>query len=309
MAFNSYNKTRFTSDEQAILTTILYSDIFEFPLTQKELWRLLISKKKIEKRAFTQALDHLSWVIIKKDGYYCLKGKQEIVSKRVGNLSEVKAKLILAKKVALRLSVIPTISFIGISGGLAVGNVTAADDIDLFIIVKKNTLFSSRFWIVMLLELLHVRRFPRMRNTANTICVNLLIDETSLTWPTDKHDLYTAREIAQIQPLFEREKMYRIFLQHNQWIKNFLPNAFESLQAVVPTKVSQKERIIILEKIGIFLLFEHCMRLLQIAYMKRRQTTEMVTKHQLAFHPKDYRAKTLSQLKLKLRQFGLLTNL
>src|SRR5438067_429922 len=108
--------------EHAILTTLLYSDIFNFPLTKDELWQLLISKRKIERSSFEKALQchceertHLSY----QDGYYCLSGRERIIRNRIENLPQVQKKLQIAKRAAFHLSYIPTIYFIGISGGLA----------------------------------------------------------------------------------------------------------------------------------------------------------------------------------------------
>ena len=123
------------------------------------------------------------------------------------------------------MSHIPTIKFIGISGGLALENATKDDDIDLFIIVKKGTLFTTRFWILALLEWKKLRRKRGDRYPANKVCVNLLVDESRLLWSAKKRDLYIAHEIAQIKPLFERDNSYQKFMDSNIWIRKFLPNS------------------------------------------------------------------------------------
>ena len=303
--FNNKKNIYNTSAQIALLTTILYSDIFSFPLTRDELWDFLISERKVTKADFTKGLQTIQKEIVYKDGYYCLKNREAIIKKRKENFVEVEKKMKRARFVARKLAAIPSIFFIGISGGLASGNVSANDDIDLVIITKKNTLFVSRFLIVLLLQLQGARRFRNQKNVADTICVNLLFDETALGFFADKQDIYTAREIAQIIPLFEREDMYRRFFNANDWIYKFLPN-------VVSQKTQQ-----IREDSEIFLLFlchimnntffEIMLRTVQIAWMSRHQTKEIVKKHVLAFHPNDYRIKTNGKLRLKMQQLGLLT--
>src|SRR3954467_14172971 len=101
------------SNDQAILKTLLYSDIFHFPLTRDELWKFLIATKKMTQKEFATALQHLSSVITHKNGFYCLKGEESIIRQRKKNMKEVHKKLLLAKKAAFYLSFIPTIQFIG----------------------------------------------------------------------------------------------------------------------------------------------------------------------------------------------------
>src|SRR5438105_5019698 len=127
--------------EKAILTTLLYNDIFHFPLTRDELWQFLISDRKIGKTAFVQALKRVSKAKLQvsvrcKKGYYFLAGSSENVKRREANTAQVQKKMKIAKRAAYYLSYIPTIYFIGLSGGLAAKNVTESDDIDFFIITK-----------------------------------------------------------------------------------------------------------------------------------------------------------------------------
>lgn len=302
---------RLTPVQRAILTTILYSDIFSFPLTKDELWRFLISDKKILHREFDSSLGNVH-SLTSKDEYFCLKGKEQIITQRKKNLSEVSKKVEIAYHVAKKLSIIPSILFIGISGGLAAGNAKTSDDIDFVIITKKNTLFTTRLLILIMLELLGVRRARTQKKTANTICLNLLFDETMIGWFKNSQDVYTAREIAQILPLFGRESMYHRFMKENDWITDFLPNAYSlsslQKQGSGDSRFHRNDNEGGLFK-SLFLnpFIENALRFLQMSFIKRHQTKEIVTKSMLAFHPNDYRTFVLKGLRLKMRQFGLLT--
>ena len=172
------------------------------------------------------------------------------------------------------------------------------------VITKKNTLFTTRFLLLLILQILGVRRSRNQKETADTICLNLLFDETAINWFSDKQDIYTAREISQLLPLFERNDTYRRFLLSNKWIKKYLPNIFYSRSSNFDSK---KSNGIFFSKIIINPFVETISRVLQMSLIKRHQTREIVTKHVLAFHPNDYRVFVLDQLRLKMRQFGLLT--
>jgi hypothetical protein len=300
----------FSSIEKSILTTILYSDIFHFPLTREELWRFLISDKAITRKEFAAALEHLGEKIGYKDGYYFLSGNEAIVEQRKKHLPEVKKKLQIAKKAAFYLSYIPTIKFIGISGGLALENAQSDDDIDLFIIVKKGTLFTTRFWILALLEWKQLRRKREEKNPSDKICINLLVDETRLLWPAKKRDLYIAHEIAQIKPLFERTGTYQKFMDSNSWIKKFLPNSLDEKSIFLGNH--WETNYLTLQFFSFFMSLrpiESFMRKFQKEYMKKHRTTEIVTQTLLALHPYDYRVSTLTILRTKCEKLGLLTNL
>lgn len=305
----AFSRLSLSDIEKAILTTIIYSDIFHFPLTREEIWHFLISSKTVTRQTFSHALQTLDKRVASKEGYYFLPGNEHIVEQRKKNQTEARKKMQIAKKTAWYLAHIPTIKFIGITGGLALDNVTKDDDIDLFIIVKKGTLFTTRFWILALLEWLGVRRKRKERRSANKICVNLLLDESRLAWPAKKRDLYTAHEIAQIKPLYEQTDTYQKFMESNIWIKKYLPNVMDEKYIFLGTSFAP--RYYILRLISFFLTlrpFEIYMRKLQEDYMKKYRTTEIVTKTLLALHPHNYGANALTVLRSKCEKLGLLTN-
>lgn len=296
--------------EQAVLKTLLYSDIFDFPLSRNELWEFLVTRKNIGKELFTQILDNLtaSGQIFHMNGYFCIAGRKKIIDKRQENLPEVEKKLGIARKAAYYLSYIPTIKFIGISGGLAMYDVDAEDDIDFFIITKRKTLFMTRIWILGFLQFLKLRRVRSDKNPADKICVNYLIDEENLKFKKDKHDIYIAHEIAQVKPLFERENTGKKFFKTNQWIKQFFPNADTLIDThILPRKTSASNSFKFLGFIMNLRPVSSFLEWLQIRYIKRHQTIEMVSNHAIAFHPYDYRVQTLKELKLRFQQLGLLT--
>lgn len=302
-------KSSISVEEEAILTTVLYSSIFSFPLTQEELWKYVISRQKIDKKAFKRSLTHLHQYLTQREHYVCLKGEEHTIAQRIANQSEVSRKQQIAQRASMLLSQIPTILFIGVSGGLAAKNVTQNDDIDLFIITKRNTMYTTRFLVLLLLQLHGLRRSRNQSQAANKICTNLFIDETELPWDFSKRDVYIAREIAQIEPLFERENMYKKFLDSNFWITAWLPNAFSEIDKAFYKQQNKSAFAYLISNILSLSLIENGMRFVQKSKMSRHRTIETVTNHHLAFHPRDYRSEVLSQLKLKMKDLGLLTKI
>lgn len=294
----------------AIIKTLLYSDIFDFPLTKNEIWQYLLTNTVITKGQFEKSLTRLLTankpLIASKGDLYCMSGREKVIAKRQKNASEVTKKLKLADKVVSYLSYIPTISFIGLSGGLSVGKATKHDDIDLFIITKKNTLFLTRLYVLFVLEVLGLRRRRVEPNPADKICPNFFLDETHLSWPKQSRDIYIAHEIAQLKPLFERNNTYKIFLQKNKWVQAFLPNTLQEIERATPKNV---RNFLSLQAVSFILRpAEPLASLLQKSVMKRHRTTEIITKERLSLHPNDYRPKTMRLLRLKCSKLGLLTN-
>jgi hypothetical protein len=66
--------SRENSIRKAIIRTLFYSDLFEFPLTQQELWRFLKSSHPITNTAFLRELQILcKQQIIHAPPFYALK--------------------------------------------------------------------------------------------------------------------------------------------------------------------------------------------------------------------------------------------
>lgn len=293
------------NNQKAILNTLLYSDIFNYPLTEEELWRGLITEKQVSRDTISKSAISLSESIIFKNGYYCLRGKEKIINKRIGRISIMQQKLEKAILIAKYLAFIPTIKFAGISGRLAHMDADKNDDIDMVFITKKNTLWATRFLILAVLEILNVRRKNNDKHPKNKICPNLIIDESAISWPDEKHDLYTAHEIISIYPLINRGNMYQKFINKNKWIKIFYANSLAGFRQ--GARIEEPRSYFTIKAISSFLSkppLEFILDKLQRLYMSKKRTSEYISSNLLAFHPKDYRPKILNDFALKRKKFG-----
>ena len=128
------------------------------------------------------------------------------------------------------------------------------------------------------------------------------------SWPEHKRDIYTAHEIAQLLPLFQRDETYQNFIKNNTWINTILINCQNEQSIFLHNKGKIDYQI--LRILGGFFfspVFEGIMHKIQGYYIKKNRTNEEVTKTILAFHPKDYRVIALSILRSKCQELGLLT--
>lgn len=278
------------SMEFAKFKAILYADIFDCPLTKAQLKKWKIANQESGIR--TQELG-----IEKTDGYYFLRGRGIIVSLRKKREEISRKKLTKARKVVNLLRKIPTIKMIALTGGLAMQNSKREDDIDLLIVAQRGALWLSRLLSILLLDLRGLRRRPGDTDFKDKICLNMFLEENYLTLPKLEQDLYGAHEVCQIKPLLNRDNAYERFLKANSWAKQYLPNAISIING---------HRQLYPIPYPLYPL-EWLAKFLQLWYMKRRRTTEVITDHLLRFHPKDYRPMVLEEYQKRLRQYTHLT--
>lgn len=188
--------------------TLAYADIFDYPLTAAELQRWQITG------------DNQDWPVAKTGKFFHLPGRARLVNLRRQRQRFSQLKWRFARQAARRLQLIPWIKLICVTGALAMNNSQKNDDVDLMIVTAKDRLWLTRLKAVVLLGPL-LRRGNKINNR---VCLNLWLDETSLALPKTQRNLYTAHEVVQAQPVFERDNAYDKFISANLWYKKYLPN-------------------------------------------------------------------------------------
>lgn len=287
--------------EKAILKTLIYADIFGYPLTIYEIHKWLIGKKAAL-RQVEKGLERLAKKLKVKSraGYYFLPKRDSIFQRRKRNKKQVKRFLQRAKFAAYLLKIVPWIKLVGISGGLAMENVSKKDDIDLFLITEKNRIWISRLLAIFLLNFFRRKVSDKKRDSAGKICLNLVLDEDNLG--QDNKDFYTAHEVLQMRVLWEKNGIYHKFLLDNEWAFKALPNWIGNFQRVASSRhyvarVKQKNKNIhttyYILHTTILDYLENLARKFQLMVMQKPQGSERVQEGALYFHPQDYREITL----------------
>ncbi len=293
------------NSEKLIIKTLLYSDIFDFPLSQEETWNYLISEKRVNSNHLKNKIKKINSVVFRKNGYLFTSGRKDIVETRLKRIKESTIKLDIARKIIKRLFVIPTVLFIGISGNLSMFNADKKDDIDLFVIVKKNRIWTTRLLLIISLKLMGKYRKRGQKDVSNKFCLNMLIDKTSLKLPSKFQNLYTAHEVSQLMPIRQRKKTYKEFITANSWTAHFLPNVKDEIEKreIENHKDSLFEKIIY-----VFLsitLLEFLAKIFQLYSINKNKTSETISNNFLAFHPRDYKSEILLKYNKSLFKYGL----
>ena len=287
---------------QAILKTVFYADIFDYPLTEEEVYRFI--SPILKPRESTRGdIKKANGVIRHKDNFMFLKGQERLIGLRKKKEEHSRKKLLIAKRIASILKHIPTIKLVGVSGSVAIGNADKHHDIDFFIITSTGTLWFTRLLTTIAVELFGKRRRPGDTDVTDKICLNMFVDERFLAIAETRRNLYTAHDVCQLKVLFDRDNTYERFLAANEWVRKFLPNAVSSIRyQVLGIRRKQKNTYYIIH--AAYYILEWLAKHLQLWYMRKRLTTETITDGYLAFHPKDYTKDVLSAFQERVRYYA-----
>lgn len=302
--------------KSSILATLSYSDIFDYPLREEEIWEWLISEdgrqrtedgnqKSEDRKTFAHSLTLAlnSHQIGMTQGFYHFLDREKIVVVRRRRTEYSKSKIRRAEKIAVILRLIPWIKLIGITGGLARNNSEKEDDIDLFFITAQNRLWLTRGFVVLILSILGLYRRPN--KFKDMICPNMFVTESSLKM--EPEDIFTAHEVCLLKPIFVRGDIYQKFLIENLWVRKFLPNVLEDIKKLSHLAIEEKKRDN-LPNCLIAQLLNYCevfSQKLQLWYMRRKRTTELVSDELIKFHPQDARNWILEEYQKRLKIYGL----
>ncbi len=288
---------------ESIIKTLCYHEIFSYPLTFSELSKYLISPKKISDRELLFAFSSYATFFEQQKGFIVLRNSSQIIKKRLERVSENRRKLARAIWISQILSHIPTIQLIGISGSLSMYNAKKSDDIDLFFITSKDSLWITRFSVNIILLLLGRKRPAGAYLVRDKICPNMFLAEDAVSIDNKLRNLYVAHEVAQMKVLFSKNNMDERFLQENSWVLKFLPHAF-SRKKNIPERKSSSHFMRFANRVLFYV---------QKKYMQRKMTNETVQINKAFFHPvktgsivsEMYRLKVLHRKKmfLKLKPF------
>lgn len=168
----------------------------------------------------------------------CVLTKQQVMERLIGStvykLNSSPARLRgnlhlkkgeqLAKKLGKKFK---NILFIGVTGSVAADFPDNNDDIDLFIIVRNNTLWITRFWVrifVCLNKIPH-RKFGK-KEQKDEFCFNMWLDESALEIPKNRQNLRNAVDMVLMKKVYDKNNMYLKFLKANKWAKNFVATPY-----------------------------------------------------------------------------------
>jgi hypothetical protein len=203
-----------TSDELAIVRSVLYASLFDYPLTLAQLRQTLIESAQTpsEIQALYARSDTLRATIDFHQGLFFPRDRRDLLSER--RRREARSRIFLERHRRL-LSVIcalPYVEMVALSGSIAHLNLEGAGDLDLFIVTKGRHVWSVTVAVVLIAKLMRRRQ---------TTCANFVLADSALA--LDQQDLFAASQIIHLKPLVGQET-YRRFVAANPFVSRFYPN-------------------------------------------------------------------------------------
>ncbi|MBP7999052.1 MAG: hypothetical protein KA314_19665 [Chloroflexi bacterium] len=202
--------------EEAIIHTVSYVDIFDYPLTLPEVHRYLIGVpapySTVQKILSNGKLipHHLS----RAQEFFTLPGREDVVEIRRQRAAAANELWPAAIHYGRLIGSLPFVKMVAVTGSLAVDNPYGNVDIDYLIVTENDHLWLCRALVILIVKL--------AARQGVTLCPNYFITERALVFPL--HNLYIAREIAQMVPLTGLA-VYQQLRQLNGWTTEYLPNA------------------------------------------------------------------------------------
>jgi hypothetical protein len=291
---------------ESILKTLLYFDLFQYPLTIREIYVHLPTNHVSEKKVVEELHALVSRSLIYQLGeFFSIQRNTSLSQRRIeGNRLAVRG-MSLARKQAARIARFPFVRAVMISGSLSKGYMDKNSDLDFFIITAPGRLWIARTFLVA-----YKRLF--LLNSHKYFCVNYFIDSDHLE--IEEKNRFTATELATLIPLSGLDH-YENLIRINSWLLKFIPNYQRpSGQSTIdpPGKFKFAAEFLLNLSFARF-LEKFCMQLTLRRWERKYQKKYDPGAFKLAFktreyvsknHPRNFQTKIMSEYEVRLTEFA-----
>jgi hypothetical protein len=204
--------------DHAILRTVLYGDVFQFPLTAREIHHFLIDSTPctlddVETRL--RESSYLAAMLVQEGGWVALAGRTDLFELRAERETASAGLMEAARRYGRWLGCVPFARMVAITGALSMRNAASPrDDLDYVLVTARGRVWLARAFAIVIV------RLAKLGGTV--VCPNYVLAESALA--QTRQDLYIAHEIAQMTPLYGFA-LYEAMRACNRWAELQLPNA------------------------------------------------------------------------------------
>jgi hypothetical protein len=199
-----------------ILKTIVYFEIFEYPLTVEQIFSFLPQKvaSVAEIMLVVDTLVLEGKLSREKQYYFLPSNDKRIVEKRLLDEKRAKRMLSYARIISGFIKRFPYVRGIFITGSLSKDVAASSSDIDFMIVAAPE-----RLWICK--TFLSVFRKIFLFDKSKYFCTNFYVTKNG--YSLDRRNYYTAIEVATTKVIWN-ENAFNQFQNFNKWTNKYLPN-------------------------------------------------------------------------------------
>jgi hypothetical protein len=204
--------------ELAILQSVVYAALFDYPLTLEELHRSLIGCAMDEVAILKTycACPALRRAVEFREGVFFPAGREHLIAERQRRKQWSLAFLQRHRLLLAAVCAIPYVRMVALSGSVAHLNMHGTGDLDLFIVTRGRHVWSVTVAVIVLAKLLRHR---------DVTCANFVVADSRLV--LDQQDLFTANQTIHLKPLVGAPVLQEL-LRANPFVADFYPNCHAS---------------------------------------------------------------------------------
>jgi hypothetical protein len=292
-----------SAQQQALVRTLLYFDIFQHPLRRDELERFSGAPAG-DLDADLGMLCGIG-IVQRKDDLFSLAPIDPMISSRREQEQRAERRMTKARRMSRLIGSFPFVRGVMLSGSISKGVLAEDGDIDYFIITQPG-----RLWVARTLLVLYKKVF--LLNSRRDFCVNYFIDSDHLA--IEDRNVFTATEIVTLIPT-HGPLWCSAFFAANEWAFDSFPNLRRE-PGLPATSLSGRRRTPIerlfagslgdrMDDLFMRLTFKRWRR--KFGHMDAQtfeqafRTRKYVSKH----HPRSFQKRVLSALDDRMHRFAL----
>lgn len=200
--------------ELAVLRTVVYASLFDYPLEPAQLEASLIGvgapAAAIER--WWRESELLQATIEHRDGLYFPAGRSDLVGTRSRREAVSRELLDRDRRLLSFVASMPFVRMVALSGSLAHLNAEGSADLDLFVITAPHRVWSVVVATLVLAKLLGWRK---------RLCMNYVVSEHALA--IEPRDLFSANQIIHLRPI-SGHAVFERFVESNAFVRQIYPN-------------------------------------------------------------------------------------
>lgn len=279
------------AQELAVLRSVTYASLFDYPLTLAQLRTSLLEVRAGEAAVLSwwRGSELLQATVEYRDGLFFPAGRGDLPGTRRRREAVSRRLLEREQRIVSFVSRTPFVRMVAVSGSLAHLNAEGSADLDLFVITAPHRVWSVTLSVLVVARLLGCRR---------RLCLNYIVSEQALAIEPD--DLFSANQIIHLRPVYGHEVFER-FVGANAFVRRYYPNF--AVDAASRTAVSRlKSALEALLSLGTAPLMERLSRALYGWHLRRRAPTWQ-SREQVRLEPECLKLHTISHRAATLERY------